>query len=109
MPVYTWSVDSMRSKPSESGLPNIVSNVNWRLTGAQDGYEAAATGIIDILFDSATYVPYEDLTQDMVIVWVKTALGDDGAGAEAYIAEQLNILINPPIVTLPLPWPSAVA
>ena len=67
-------------------------------------------GLIDIpitTFDN--YVEYKDLTEEQVLQWVKDTMGaeivqqyEDGARS------QLEALINPPVVTLSLPWQTQI-
>ena len=55
--------------------------------------------------DKPDYVPYADLTEELVIGWVQDAMGEDGVVAtEASVETQIENQINPPIITPPLPW-----
>jgi hypothetical protein len=49
------------------------------------------------------YTPYADLTQEQVLGWIWSS-GVDKDATEAAVNNQLQNLINPPVVTLPLPW-----
>ena len=52
---------------------------------------------------SGSFTPYEDLTQEQVLDWCY-ANGVDKNAIEANVTQQINDQINPPVVTLPLPW-----
>ena len=49
------------------------------------------------------YTPYADLTQDQVLGWVWASSVDKEA-TEAAVNFQIAQAINPPVITLPLPW-----
>ena len=88
--------------------PNYVVNVLWTLTGVDGQYTASIQG--NSVFDSnqsGTFIPYNQLTQDIVIGWVQNELGPQGiANYEANVQGQINSQINPPVVpqNTPLPW-----
>ena len=88
--------------------PNYVVNVIWTLTGVDGEYTASIQG--NTVFDSQQadpFIPYQDLTQDIVIGWVQNNLGPDGiANYEANVQGQINSMINPPMSpqNTPLPW-----
>jgi hypothetical protein len=48
-----------------------------------------------------TYVPYADLTQEMVVGWVQTSLGKDTV--EASLQSQIDAQINP-VQESGMPW-----
>ena len=51
------------------------------------------------------FTPFADLTEDQVLGWVKTAMGDETVLAhEAAGVQQIEDKKNPPVVTPPLPW-----
>jgi hypothetical protein len=56
---------------------------------------------------SVDFVEYDDLTEDMVIGWVKSTLGEDEVKRiEDYITAQINAQENPPAATKGkgVPW-----
>jgi len=66
---------------------------------------AGATGIP--FYTRDVYIPYANLTNDIVIEWVHTAMGEEGVAAIlADIDGQLNAASNPKIAS-PLPWIAA--
>jgi hypothetical protein len=50
-----------------------------------------------------TFIPYQDLTLDIVLGWI-WANGVDKAATEAAVQTQIDNQINPPIITPTLPW-----
>jgi hypothetical protein len=103
---YTWTVNQMYTVQQPD--PNYVVNVIWTLTGVDGQYTASIQG--NSLFDSnqsSTFIPYNQLTQDIVIGWVQNELGPQGiANTEACVQGQINSQINPPVSpqNTPLPW-----
>jgi hypothetical protein len=99
-----WKITQLWTKPVEGSLTNVVVTAAWTCIGTQDGFSASTYGTADFVApDPAQFVPYPDITQDEVLGWV-WASGVDKQANEDIIAAQLNNLINPPVVTLPLPW-----
>ncbi len=52
--------------------------------------------------DPANFVPYEDVTYEMVCSWLEAGL--DKEALEQNLDSQIEDQINPKIVTLPLPF-----
>jgi hypothetical protein len=103
---YTWSVVQMDAYPELDGNTDVVFTVHWTLTGTDGTYTAGVYGSVGVTVDpGAPFTPYADLTQEQVIGWVKSALGDAQIAAyEANVAKQIADFANPPVVTPPLPW-----
>ena len=106
MTTYTWTVTNMYTLQQPD--PNYVVNVLWELTGVDGGYTATLGG--NTVFNSSqtlNFIPYDQLTNEIVIGWVQNALGADGvASYEATAQGQINAKMNPPPVPqiTPLPW-----
>ena len=103
---YTWLVEQMQAYPEKDGYQDVVFTVCWRVNANDGNYSATIYGSIGVALDpSAPFTPYADLTQDQVVGWVKDAMGPEQVAAnEANLANQIENLINPPVVTPPLPW-----
>jgi hypothetical protein len=89
--------------------PDYVVNVLWTLTGV-DGQTTASIGG-NTQFSSAeqpaSFTPYDQLTQAIVLGWIQDSLGADGiANTEANVQGQINSILNPPVspMNTPLPW-----
>jgi hypothetical protein len=103
---YTWSVIQMDAYPELDGNTDVVFTVHWTLTGTDGTHTAGVYGSVGVTVDpDAPFTPYADLTQEQVVGWVQSALGEEQVAAyEANVATQIANLANPPIVTPPLPW-----
>ena len=106
MTTYTWTVTQMSTLQQPD--PNYVVNAYWRLTGVDGQYTAYVESSSQ--FDSqqeSNFIPYDQLTNDIVIGWVQNQLGASGiSNWEACVQGQINSLINPPVSpqNTPLPW-----
>ena len=105
MITYNWNCKTVDVHPQEEGETNIVYNVHWIVTGVDGDYSSKAIGTQTVpLSEDGTFIPFEDLTNDVVVEWTKEAMGEEQvASIEAGIASQIEALINPTSVTLIIP------
>ena len=81
-----------------------VKKVIYRVKGIDGNEEKArATGEVN-LEKPKTLVPYKDLTQDIVLGWVKTKLGTDQVTAVEKWLEDEIALLNTPVTATGKPW-----
>ncbi len=106
MATLTWNVVQMDAYPEKDGKQDVVFTVHWNLTGVDGDYNGYVYGTVGVTLDhEAQYTPYAELTQDQVIGWVKSALGDEQvAQYESNVQAQIEQQKNPTVVTPPLPW-----
>lgn len=102
----TWGVVQMECYPEYEGQPDMVFNVHWSLTAREDNYVGYAYGSVSVpLADEENFTPYEDLTEEQVLQWVKDALGEEAVlRYEQIVAQEIETQKNPPVVRPPLPW-----
>jgi hypothetical protein len=98
-----WIIERLLVKPTEGSLTDVVITADWRCNGTQDQYSGTCYGSCSFQPPSGEFTPYEDLTQEQVLGWCY-ANGVDQAAIEANVTQQIQNQINPPVVTLPLPW-----
>lgn len=104
----TWSINWMKASTQEiNGHSEVVLDAGWTLTGTDGEYTTSAYSSVTFPQPEAggAYTPYAGLTQDQVLGWVWQN-GVDKDAAEASVTAQLELLINPVVVTPPLPWAS---
>jgi hypothetical protein len=96
----------MDAYPELDGETDVVFTVHWTLKGTDGTYAGSVYGSQGITIDpDVPFTPYASLTQAQVVGWVQDALGEEQvASYEANVAQQIANQINPPVVTLPLPW-----
>ena len=87
----TWEVNTLERELADG----YVNKVIYRVKGTDGTYETRATGEVD-LEKPKTLVPYKDLTQEIVIGWVKAKLGTESvAEIEKAIDAQINLQKTP--------------
>jgi hypothetical protein len=104
----TWSIDWMQASTQEiNGHIEVVLSAGWRLTGVDGEYSASAYSSVTFPQpeEGGSYTPYADLTEEQVLGWVWEN-GVDKDAAEASVTGQVEALVNPSVVTPPLPWAS---
>ena len=110
-----WLIERLLVKPLEGSNPDVVITADWRCNGTETTgsgdtektYSGTCYGSCSFQPPSGSFTPYEDLTQDQVLQWCYEN-GVDKTAIEANVTLQIENQINPPVVTLPLPWVPAV-
>ena len=98
-----WLIERLLCKPLEGSNPDVVITTDWRCNGTDETYSGTCYGSCSFAPPSGSFTPYEDLTQDQVLQWCYEN-GVDKTAIEANVSLQIENQINPPVVTLPLPW-----
>jgi hypothetical protein len=101
----------MSTLPQVDGQLDYVCLVNGELIGTDEASKITASIGWNVQFaevaDTDNYIPYDQLTEEIVLKWVKETLGPQGVGSlEANIQGQINSILNPPVSpsSQPLPW-----
>ena len=115
--IYTWDCRTVDCYPTkdEQGveLDDVVYNIHWRLTGTEavdtKTYTATVIGTQMVSaedIDPATFVPFEDLTNEIATGWCTAAMGPEQvANLETSVANQIASQINPTSITLVIGQP----
>lgn len=106
---YTWSIPQMDCHSKLDDEENVVLTVHWTLIATGETYSSNAYGTVSVAPNPDTpFTPYEKLTFDQVVGWVKAEMGEEGVD-QLYISltDQIVAQMNPPVVTPPLPWSQA--
>ena len=106
MTTYTWEVTSLYTETID-GEQNYVVIANYNVVGVDGTYEASLSNIARFSTESVSpFIPYEDLTEEIVIGWIQTDLGVDGVdNIYACIQGQIDSQINPPVTPELTPLP----
>ena len=95
----TWSIAQLERNADDNG----VVTAHWRVSAVDGDYTASSYGTCSWTPEPSTegFVPFEDLTEAMVIEWVKGSLDVEAieAGLTAQIEEQ-----KAPKVVAGVPW-----
>ena len=99
----SWIIERLLVKPTEGTLTDVVITADWRCNGSQESFSGTCYGSCSFAPPTGSFTPYPDLTQDQVLGWC-FANGVDQTAIEANVSLQIANQINPPVVSLPLPW-----
>ncbi len=106
MTAKVWTVERVAVYPVYKDHENLVRTVDWKVTGVEGEYSAIRYGTVGIPYVSENpYVPFESLTQEQIVGWVKDALGADQVALhEAFIDKSILDKLNPSIVNIRTSW-----
>jgi hypothetical protein len=83
----------------------FVVTVHYNVFATDGTYNASTYGTVGYTEQPGeTYIPYADLTQEMVVGWVQTSLGKDTV--ETSLQSQIDAQINP-VQESGMPWSAA--
>jgi hypothetical protein len=99
---YDWNCKTVDVHPQAEGETNVVYNVHWIVTGTEGDYTVSNIGTQVVPLDNAAdFIPFEDLTNEIVVEWAKEAMGEDQVQAiEDSLQAQITELENPTSVTM---------
>jgi hypothetical protein len=101
--MITWSISQLECKPISGERENVVCTIHWRAAYAEGDYTASSYGTVSVQ-EGDDFTPFEELTEETVIEWVKASLGAAVGQYEAAMQTEVAEKINPPIVRPQLPW-----
>lgn len=101
-----WQINALKCYPEYQSNKNVVFMIQWECMAFDGPYNVSANGTQTInLNEQTSFIEYKDLTEIIVISWLKTALGQNSVNAiEKNIIERLEKQKTPAIVSLTLPW-----
>jgi hypothetical protein len=98
-----WSIVQLERHTTDG----LVITAHWEAVKESDGKRARVYGSVGLPMKDAsdpTFIPFDELTEDVVLSWVHATLGAEQVEAyEANLDAQLDALINPPVLT-GIPW-----
>ncbi len=109
MITYDWNCKTVDVHPQAEGETNVVYNVHWIVTGTSDqldlqgnAYSATSIGTQTVTVNPETpFIPFEDLTNEIVVEWTKEAIGEEQVQAiEDSLKAQIAELENPTSLTM---------
>lgn len=109
---YTWQITNLFVKDID-GKTDYVVDALFNVLGAEEvggteySYTLTSNNVSFKVSEGSDFIPFEDLTNEIVVGWIKEILGPQGvADYEAAVAGQINAKINPPVApkNKPLPW-----
>ena len=106
---YSWIISALDCYPEQDGKRDVVFTCHWRRQATDgNGHNGDIYGSQAVTLDpSATYIPYAELTEAIVIGWLEDAMGAETLEAQkAALDKQISDQVNPPTISPPLPWQS---
>ena len=111
---YTWKITGLRTKNVSDDKQAAVVQTYWKKIGTDaDGNEGTFSGAtpftVDPTDESGPFIPFEDLTEEDVLDWIKTVVvGGYADHVNGQIAKQIEEKISP-VVDNRLPWAPVTA
>ena len=108
--IYNWTVTNLFTLDEGTKTDYVVTAL-YEVTGIEQsgGVEYTASLSNSAQFEvvqGATFIPYADLTNTIVIGWIENQLGEDGVNnIQACIDGMINSEINPPVSPQNTPLP----
>ena len=103
---YTWDCRTVDTYPSHTDSnevteSDVVYNVHWRLTAANEEHSATNIGTQNLsVEDLSGFTAFDSVTHEDVIGWVETAIGaEEVASMKSRLDAQLAELATPSSVT----------
>jgi hypothetical protein len=98
MTTFNWQVVQMDRLTSD----NFVVTCHYTVSATDGDYTASTYGTTSYTqVEGETYIPYDDLTEDICVGWVQTSIGKDTT--EASLQSQIDLLKNP-VQESGVPW-----
>lgn len=108
---YSWTFSAFDCYPEHAGATDVVFTVHWtRYATDGEGHTASIYGTVGVQYEEGQdFVPFGELTPEIVASWVTEALGAEAVAAQEVALDQLiQNQITPPVVTRSAPWLSEV-
>jgi len=100
---YSWDCRTVDTYPTQGSLNDVVYNVHWSLTVAEEDHSATVIGTQNLTvedIDASSFVSFENLTHEQVVSWVEAAMGEERVDElKASVSAQVSALITPTSVT----------
>ena len=111
MITLSWIIERLLVKPTEGSLTDVVITADWRCNGTETTgtgddektYTGTCYGSCSFAPPTGSFTPYDQLTEQQVLDWCYQN-GVDKSAIEANVSLQIQNQIDPPVVSLPLPW-----
>jgi hypothetical protein len=107
MTEYKWIINQMDCLSKDGDLTDFVVKIYWNRNATKivndKEYTASISGNQSFSKDDVTnFIPYENLTYNIVCGWLDNLFYV--SELDANLDAKIENIINPPIISLPLPW-----
>jgi hypothetical protein len=102
----TWKIAQLKRKPSSGLVIEVTYIMNFELESETDRHVGSVT--LEGDETSETFIPFEELTEAIVLEWVKTTVGEEKiteieTNAETRLQERIDKKTNPEFL-VGTPW-----
>jgi hypothetical protein len=94
---FNWNIVQTDYNTSDK----FITTVHYNVSAVDGEFTASTYGTVGYTQEEGSYVPFEQLTPEMVVGWVQTSLGKDTV--EDSLAAQIETQKNP-VQQSGLPW-----
>jgi hypothetical protein len=105
MNMVNWDCKTVEYYNHEhNGYEQVIYNVHWRVKKEDEEYSASSYGTQSLNTEHIQdFVPFDDVTSEMVEGWVKEAMGEEQVTKiESSLDQQIEDQKNPTSVTVTL-------
>jgi hypothetical protein len=101
---YNWKINALDAKVSVGDNKDVVYTVHWSLIAASENkkHTVSNIGTYSVEYDADNFVAYKDLTEEIVIGWLKDGLNVESMKAK--LDAQIEKLITPQEITYTDPF-----
>ena len=111
MKIYIWNITNLYTVNTDTES-NYVVDALYEVVGTEESggetYTASLSNTASFeVIEGESFIPYADLTDEIVVGWVKDQLGSTNiSNLEASVGGMIDSQINPPVSpeNTPLPW-----
>lgn len=101
---YRWEIDSIRVQEKQDDKDNVIKRVKFLLYGTRNDESAFIIDEVDLEFNSESFTAFENVTEEMMVNWIKDAVGSEKI---EYYEETIESQLPPEeLIVKPLPWQS---
>lgn len=101
-----WKIEAIDCVTQSGEFTNVVYTIHWRVYAFEGESQTSVYGSCIVDFTTGeNFIPYENLTEETVLGWAFSSLGEEGkTSAEQAAISTLENILAPKVVTNPLPW-----
>jgi hypothetical protein len=107
MATTEWKIVSIKACKELNDKTNVVSQIQWMITVFDGDKSSSIFGNQDLQIDTSNFVSFDRLTEQTMVNWVKTAMGNEQVAAfEAKAIASMTPVqtVNNAPVVVALPW-----
>lgn len=103
MTTFVWKINGLQVMDTPE--PNTVVLSSFTISGKEDLLEGSVSYTVQLLpANSNSFTPLDQVTEELVILWTKEALGDRVAAMETEVQEQIDSQKIATPQSISLPW-----